>query len=91
MPIYEYECLSCSHRFELKQGFDAVPTESCPLCQGLSRRRFYAPAVIYKGSGFYTTDYARKESPGSHRNGASEKAPEETPKPKDKETSSKDD
>ena len=64
MPIYEYECVSCNHRFELKQGFDAEPTESCPLCKGLSRRKFHAPIVIYKGSGFYTTDYARKNQPG---------------------------
>ena len=61
MPIYEYECVSCNHRFELKQGFDAEPTESCPRCQGFSRRMFHAPIVIYKGSGFYTTDYARKD------------------------------
>ncbi|MBF8266624.1 MAG: putative regulatory protein, FmdB family [Dehalococcoidia bacterium] len=60
MPTYEYECGSCHHRFELRQGFDAEPVESCPLCQGMSRRRFHAPVIIYKGSGFYTTDYARK-------------------------------
>ena len=63
MPIYEYQCVSCKHRFELKQGFDAEPTESCPLCQATSRRMFHAPTVIYKGSGFYTTDYARKDQP----------------------------
>ncbi|MDP6101706.1 MAG: zinc ribbon domain-containing protein [Dehalococcoidia bacterium] len=61
MPIYEYECVNCSHRFELKQGFDAEPTEPCPRCQAPSRRRFHAPTVIYKGNGFYTTDYARKD------------------------------
>ncbi|MBI2855295.1 MAG: zinc ribbon domain-containing protein [Chloroflexi bacterium] len=60
MPIYEYECGSCNHRFELKQGFDAEPVEICPRCQGTSRRMFHSPAIIYKGSGFYTTDYARK-------------------------------
>ena len=59
MPTYEYECRSCHHRFELRQGFDADPVETCPLCKGSSQRRFHAPAIIYKGSGFYTTDYAR--------------------------------
>ena len=67
MPTYEYECRSCQHRFELRQGFDAEPVESCPLCQGSSRRMFHSPTIIYKGSGFYTTDYAKKSysSPGT--------------------------
>ena len=89
MPIYEYECVSCNHRFELKQGFDAEPTESCPLCQGLSRRRFHAPTVIYKGSGFYTTDYARKDQPSDNGDGGGNGAADVTSK--EKETSSKDD
>jgi putative FmdB family regulatory protein len=89
VPIYEYECVSCNHRFELKQGFDAEPTESCPLCQAQSRRKFHSPAIIYTGSGFYTTDYARQSRPsddgGSNSDGASGVAS------KEKETSSKDD
>ena len=60
MPIYEYQCSACDHRFEMKQGFDAETTQSCPLCSAASRRKFHSPTVIYKGSGFYTTDYARK-------------------------------
>ena len=60
MPIYDYQCAACGHRFELRQGFDADPVEVCPQCQGQARRRFHSVAVIYKGSGFYTTDYARK-------------------------------
>ncbi len=91
MPIYEYECISCNNRFELKQGFDAETTESCPLCQSVSRRKFHVPTVIYKGTGFYTTDYARKDQPnydsGSRSNGAAAK--EATPAV-EKETSSKD-
>ena len=90
MPIYEYECVSCNHRFELKQGFDAEPTESCPRCQGFSRRLFHAPVVIYKGSGFYTTDYARKDQPSDNgSSGSSETTSDSdgaTPT-KDKETS----
>ena len=65
VPIYEYQCVSCNNRFELKQGFDAESTEPCPVCQSSSRRLFHIPAVIYKGSGFYTTDYARRDQPSS--------------------------
>ena len=61
MPIYEYQCVECKHRFELKQGFDADPVEPCPECSAVSRRLFHPPAVIYKGTGFYTTDYARRD------------------------------
>ena len=101
MPIYEYECVSCNHRFELKQGFDAEPTESCPRCQGFSRRLFHAPVVIYKGSGFYTTDYARKDQHSdtggsdsdvgtSDSDGATSDSDGATPT-KEKETSTKED
>ena len=60
LPIYEYQCESCSHKFELKQSFDAEPTQKCPSCSATSKRLFHPPAVIYKGTGFYTTDYGRK-------------------------------
>ena len=59
MPRYDYECLSCSNVFELKQSFSDEPVANCPICGSPSRRKFYAVPVIYKGSGFYTTDYAR--------------------------------
>ena len=68
MPIYEYQCESCKHKFELKQGFDADPIEKCPLCKATSKRVFHSPAVIYKGSGFYTTDYGRKNYPPTTEN-----------------------
>ena len=83
VPIYEYQCTNCHHLFDLKQGFDADPIQSCPLCKSPSNRKLHAPTVIYKGSGFYTTDYARKDppTPGSD-------APSDTP---EKEISAKDD
>ena len=59
MPRYDYECLSCSNVFEMKQSFSDEPVADCPLCGSRSRRKFHAVPVIYKGSGFYTTDYAR--------------------------------
>ena len=60
MPIYAYQCESCGNEFDLKQSFDSDPQHPCPRCESIGRRRFSAPTVIYKGSGFYTTDYARK-------------------------------
>lgn len=74
MPIYAYQCRSCGNEYDLKQGFDADAEHPCPSCPGVSRRRLALPAVIYKGSGFYTTDYARKggeSSPGANSAGGS--------------------
>ncbi len=62
MPIYEYRCQACSYTFDLKQGFDAEPIATCLVCSGQAPRVFSMPAVIYKGSGFYTTDYKQTEN-----------------------------
>ncbi|MFC1964630.1 FmdB family zinc ribbon protein [Chloroflexota bacterium] len=56
MPIYEYECGLCSFLFEMKQGFDEEPGAMCPECHGGARRLFHPAPIIFKGSGFYTTD-----------------------------------
>lgn len=61
VPIYEYECTSCGRRFERKEGFDAPAVNTCQACRGQAQRVISSVAVIYKGSGFYTTDYKRKE------------------------------
>ena len=60
LPIYTYKCEANGHEFELRQDFSASPEQVCPTCGSTSRRQLHAPTVIYKGSGFYTTDYARK-------------------------------
>ena len=73
MPLYDYQCPSCSHEFELRQSFNANPRAVCPRCEGMSRRKFHVVPVIYKGSGFYTTDYGR-----SSHNGASVKKDQES-------------
>ncbi|MBI67882.1 MAG: FmdB family transcriptional regulator [Chloroflexi bacterium] len=65
MPIYSYYCDSCDKEFDLRQGFDAVTEADCASCGNPARRKFVAPTVIYKGSGFYTTDYARKSGGSS--------------------------
>ncbi|MBF8266735.1 MAG: putative regulatory protein, FmdB family [Dehalococcoidia bacterium] len=61
MPTYEYECGSCHHRFDLKQGFDAEPVEPCPLCHEQSRRRFHAPTIISKSDRVFYSDFLGKE------------------------------
>jgi putative FmdB family regulatory protein len=65
MPIYEYECAICHFRFEQRQHFDESVVGVCPLCQGKARRVLHSVPIIYKGSGFYTTDYARKSNPST--------------------------
>ena len=62
MPIYEYECDSCHFLFERKQKFDEEPVAICPKCKGKARRVIHSVPVIFKGSGFYTTD-SRKGVP----------------------------
>lgn len=65
MPRYDYQCTSCDHQFELVQSFKEAGSGTCPECSGDGRRVFHAVPVIYKGSGFYTTDYGRPKSPPS--------------------------
>ena len=80
MPRYDYECLSCSHVFELRQSFSDDPVGTCPQCEGRSRRKFHAVPVIYKGSGFYTTDYARSNLSANGTGSSSSESKEETEK-----------
>ena len=65
LPIYTYKCEANGHEFELRQDFSASPEQVCPTCGSTARRQLHVPTVIYKGSGFYTTDYARKSSDSS--------------------------
>jgi putative FmdB family regulatory protein len=64
MPIYEYKCDN-GHTFEAMQSMSEDALDSCDVCGAPARRVLHAPAVHFKGSGFYTTDYARKTSGGS--------------------------
>ena len=62
MPLYEYECKKCGHRFEKIQKFSDKMVKKCPECGGLVEQMISAPAVQFKGSGWYVTDYAKKSS-----------------------------
>jgi putative FmdB family regulatory protein len=72
MPIYEYECGRCHHRFEVKQGFKDQPQAKCPQCQETARRVFHPTPIIFKGSGFYVTDHRPPESASKSSPGKSE-------------------
>ena len=58
MPIYEYQCKQCNERHEIIQRFSDAPLEHCPKCGGDMKKLFSSPAIQFKGSGFYKTDYA---------------------------------
>jgi putative FmdB family regulatory protein len=63
MPLYEYECEACQKRFERIQKFSDPPPEACPHCgKGPVKKLFSSPAIQFKGSGWYITDYAKKSS-----------------------------
>jgi putative FmdB family regulatory protein len=59
MPLYEYQCDACGHRFEKIQKFSDPPAEVCPKCGGAVRKLLSSPAIQFKGSGWYITDYPK--------------------------------
>ncbi len=65
MPIYEYECSVCKHRFELLQKFSDEPAKICVQCGGPVVRLLSSPAIQFKGTGWYVTDYAGKGAASS--------------------------
>ncbi|MES1259886.1 MAG: FmdB family zinc ribbon protein [Gemmatimonadota bacterium] len=78
MPLYEYECEACGHRFEKIQKFSDPLVDTCPTCAGKVHKMFSSPAIQFKGSGFYITDYG-KDGKGPRKDpSASITAPPET-------------
>ena len=73
MPLYEYQCESCAKRFERIQKFSDPHATTCPSCGGPVKKLVSSPAIQFKGSGFYITDYAKKSSGdgGSAKTGGS--------------------
>lgn len=83
MPLYEYHCTACGRRLEVLQRFGAAPLVQCPHCGGSLTKLPSVPALKFKGSGFYLTDYGRagaKKAEGEIRKseGAGDKAPAST-------------
>ncbi|HMH08980.1 MAG TPA: zinc ribbon domain-containing protein [Terriglobales bacterium] len=86
MPLYEYECKKCHHRFERIQKFSDPHVKKCPKCRGPIEQVISAPAVQFKGSGWYVTDYAKKTtapSSSSASNGDSSSKKESKSKAED--------
>jgi len=65
MPLYEYQCQSCSERTEILQKISDPPFSHCPKCGGEMKKLISSPAIQFKGSGFYKTDYASSNSSSS--------------------------
>ena len=90
MPLYEYECKKCHHRFERIQKFSDPHVKKCTDCGGPLEQVISAPAVQFKGSGWYVTDYAKKTagaSSSNSTNGDSASNKEDKPKSEDSQKS----
>jgi len=75
MPIYEYECNSCLDTFEARQSFSDDALETCSKCSGELRKVISSPAIHFKGTGWYVTDYKDKD-----KNSSSSEKKAEAPK-----------
>jgi putative FmdB family regulatory protein len=101
MPLYEYQCKKCGHRFEKIQKFSDKMVKKCPDCGGPVEQMISAPAVQFKGSGWYVTDYAKKSQAPSSSDGGkdskegkkdekkTENSSKESPKESTKESTTK--
>ncbi len=81
MPIYEYQCTSCAYRFEVKQSIKDEPVKECARCGKVVMKLISPPAIMFKGSGWYITDYSDKMKPGAGSESA-EKPASDTDKAK---------
>ena len=85
MPLYEYECKKCGKRVERIEKMDGPHLRKCPHCGGLVDRLMSRPAIQFKGSGWYVTDYARSSSTGdSEKRDSASEAEKAEAKPADK-------
>src|SRR6185503_11743819 len=90
MPLYEYQCEACNTRFERIQKYSDPPIETCPACgKGPVRKLLSSPAIQFKGSGWYITDYAKKPSSDGSSAGSSGAGSEKKAETSDKSDSSK--
>jgi putative FmdB family regulatory protein len=89
MPIYEYRCLN-GHNFEVIQSMSDDPVEACEVCGAPVERVFHPVAVHFKGSGFYSTDYANQAKAGAAKDGDGDSGSGSSSKSDDKPSSSGD-
>jgi putative FmdB family regulatory protein len=83
MPIYEYQCERCGNGFEKWQKFSDPVDDKCPTCEGKSRRLISQSTFVLKGTGWYVTDYGRKDSSSSSQ------TPSQTPPKKESSSETK--
>jgi putative FmdB family regulatory protein len=81
VPLYEYRCKNCGHQFEKIQSFSAPEEKVCPACGGEVERLLSAPAIQFKGSGWYVTDYAAKSANKPTSSGSTDSASKSETKP----------
>ncbi len=79
VPLYEYQCQKCQHRFELLQRFSDPQVTVCPRCGGQVQQIISPPAVQFKGSGWYVTDYARKSPAAASKSDKKSESKSERP------------
>src|ERR1700722_18318001 len=83
MPLYEYQSEKCGHRFEKIQKFSDKMVRKCPECGGKVEQMISAPAVQFKGSGWYVTDYANKSHAPASDSGSAESKKDDKSKSED--------
>ncbi len=96
MPLYEYQCESCAKRFERIQKYSDPPIDTCPSCGAHVKKLMSSPAIQFKGSGFYITDYrsegykaSAKSETASSKADSSSAAPAKTESKADSKSASK--
>jgi len=76
MPIYEFECRKCGHKFDVWQKVSDPMPRHCARCRGPVRKLLSPPGIVFKGSGFHTTDYVQAKERKAEKESASGKSPE---------------
>jgi putative FmdB family regulatory protein len=67
MPLYDYECGKCAHKFEMRRSYSEGAKAQCPSCQSEADRVFVPVPILFKGSGFYVTDYRKEKAPAEEK------------------------
>jgi putative FmdB family regulatory protein len=90
LPLFEYKCDKCGQMFEKIEKHSASTTKKCPKCGARAKRQLGAPAIQFKGSGWYVTDYGRKGSGAAPKEGSGDgAAPKSGEKPAEKSAETK--
>ncbi|HEY6443698.1 MAG TPA: FmdB family zinc ribbon protein [Candidatus Acidoferrales bacterium] len=90
MPLYPYKCVKCGNRYDKIENVSAPEKQKCPKCGGRAERQIAAPAIQFKGSGWYVTDYGGKgAAPKSAGEGSGDGAPKTAEKSSESKTDSK--